>query len=143
MTLPAPDLQPEFYRDVPLKRSLAWGIDLLVTLALTLAGILVTFFVGAYFLPLLYAVIATAYRTYMLARHGATLGMMLTALEWRRLDGRRPDPVTALLYSVIHTSIWTLFPLQIASMVMILLTPYRQGVHDLALGTTMLHKSHR
>ena len=54
MTLPDPALQPEFYTDVPLKRAGAWAIDLVVTLALTLVGLVLTLFISAFFLPLLF-----------------------------------------------------------------------------------------
>ncbi len=139
MTLPDPELHPEFYRDVPIKRALAWVVDLVVTLVLTLVGLALTLFIGAFFLPVLFAMVSIGYRTVMLARYGATLGMMLTALKWRQLDGREPDATAALGYSAIHAAIWTIFPLQIASIVMILISPYRQGLHDYLFGTTMLH----
>ncbi|MDD7969690.1 RDD family protein [Roseinatronobacter alkalisoli] len=140
MTLPDPELQPEFYADVPLKRVGAWAIDLVVTALLTLIGLVMTLFISVFFLPVLFATASIAYRTVMLARYGATLGMMGTALKWRSLDGRNPDAMTAFWYSVMHAGMWTVFPLQAASMVMILLTPYRQGLHDFVLNTTMLHR---
>lgn len=140
MSLPDPEMQPEFYADVPLKRVGAWAIDLVVTLLITLVGLVLTLFVSLFFLPVLFATASIGYRTVMLARYGATLGMMATALKWRGLDGRTPDPMTAFWYSVMHTGLWTVFPLQAASMVMILLTPYRQGLHDFVLNTTMLHR---
>lgn len=140
MSLPDPELQPEFYQDVPLKRALAWGIDLLATLVLTVVALAFTLFLGAFFLPLFFAIISVAYRTVMLARYGATLGMMVTALKWRHLDGRPPDPLTAFYYAAIHAGQWAVFPVQIASIVMILVTPYRQGLNDSLLGTTMLHR---
>ncbi len=140
MSLPDPELQPEFYSDVPLKRALAWLVDLLVTLALTVVALVFTLFVATFFLPIFYAMISIAYRTVMLSRYGATLGMMVTALKWRGLDGRAPDPMTAFIYSAIHAGQWTVLPLQIASIVMILVTPYRQGLNDHIMGTTMLHR---
>ena len=140
MALPAPDLQPEFYADVPLKRSVAWAVDMTATVVLTAAGVLATFFVSLFFLPILYSLVSVAYRTVMLARYGATLGMMLVALEWRHLDGRAPDAPTALVYSAFHAGLWLFFPAQILSMGLIMLTPQRQGLHDLVLGTTMLHR---
>ncbi|MGP9790443.1 RDD family protein [Roseinatronobacter sp. NSM] len=140
MILPDPELQPEFYADVPLKRVGAWAIDLVVTLAITLVGLVMTLFVSLFFLPVLFATASIAYRTIMLARYGATFGMMATALKWRRLDGRAPDVMTAFWYSAMHAGMWTVLPLQAASMVMILLTPYRQGLHDFVLNTTMLHR---
>lgn len=139
MSLPDPELQPEFYADVPFKRVAAWAIDLVVTLVLTLAAVALTLFIGAFFLPLLFAAVSIGYRTVMLSRYSATLGMMLMALKWRRLNGSAPDALTAFLYSCFHAGLWTVFPAQIASMVMIVVTPYRQGLHDTVLGTTMLH----
>jgi len=140
MTLPDPALQPEFYNDVPFKRAGAWAIDLLVTMALTLVGLVVTLFISIFVLPLLFAVISVAYRTVMLSRYGATLGMMVMALKWRHLNGRTPDATTALIYSATHAVMWTIFPLQIVSVALILLSSYRQGLHDHMLSTTMLHR---
>jgi uncharacterized RDD family membrane protein YckC len=140
MTLPDPNLQPEFYADVPFKRSGAWAIDLIVTLALTLVGLVLTLFISAFFLPLLFGAVSVAYRTVMLARYGATIGMMVMALKWRHLNGRTPDTATAFFYSASHAVMWTIFPLQIVSIALIFLSPYRQGLHDHLLSTTMLHK---
>ncbi len=140
MTLPDPEFQPEFYNDVPLKRALAWALDVVVTLVLTVVALVMTLFLGAFFLPVLFAMVSIAYRTVMLARYGATLGMMVTALKWRGLDGRAPDALTAFYYSTIHAGQWLVFPAQIASIVMILVTPYRQGLNDTLIGTTMLHR---
>ena len=140
MSLPDPEFYPEFYSDVPLKRVVAWAIDLLVTLALTVVALALTLFVGVFFLPLFFAAVSIGYRTVMLGRYGATLGMMVMALKWRRLDGRAPDALTAFYYAAFHAGQWTVFPAQIASMVMIMVTPYRQGLNDTVLGTTMLHR---
>lgn len=140
MTLPDPALQPDFYADVPFKRVGAWAIDLVITVALTLVGLVLTLFISVFFLPLLFAAISVAYRTVMLTRYGATLGMMVMALRWRHLNGRAPDVTTALLYSASHAVIWTVFPLQIVSIALIILSPYRQGLHDHLLSTTMLSK---
>lgn len=141
MSLPAPDMFPEFYADVPVKRALAWAADLIVTVVLTVVAVALTLFIGAFFIPVLFAAVSIGYRTVMLSRYGATLGMMLMALKWRRLDGTPPDQMTAFAYSAIHAGLWVIFPLQIASIVMTLITPYRQGLHDMALGTTMLNQA--
>lgn len=140
MSLPDPAIQPEFYADIPWKRSAAWAIDFVITLALTVVALLLTALLTLFFLPLLYGAVSIAYRTVMLSRYGATLGMMVMAIKWRHLNGARPEPMTAFVYSVAHTGMWAMFPLQIASIVTILLTPWRQGLHDMVLGTTMLHK---
>ena len=140
MTLPDPALQPEFYSDVPFKRAGAWAIDLVVTLALTLGRAGADAVHQRLFPAASIRAVSVAYRTVMLARYGATLGMMVMALKWRHLNGRAPDATTALIYSSAHAVMWTLFPLQIVSIALILMSSYRQGLHDHLLSTTMLHK---
>jgi len=140
MSLPDPELFPEFYADVPLKRALAWLIDTVITLLLTLVAVVMTLFIGAFIFPVLFAAVSIGYRTVTLSRYGATFGMMVTGLRWCHLDGRSPDPATAAIYSVLHAGIMLFVITQIGSIVTILVTPYRQGLHDLALGTTMLNR---
>ncbi|NYS24108.1 RDD family protein [Rhodobacteraceae bacterium 2376] len=140
MTLPDPQLQPEFYANVPLKRALAWLVDTVLILLLALIAVIFTLFVGAFIFPVLFAAVSIGYRTVMLARFGATFGMMLGGIRLFHLDGRNPDPATAAIYSVLHAGVMFFVITQIASIVTILVTPYRQGLHDLALGTTMLNR---
>ena len=140
MTLPDPQLQPEFYTNVPLKRAFAWLVDTVLILLLALVAVIFTLFVGAFIFPVLFAAVSIGYRTVMLARFGATFGMMLAGITLFHLDGRRPDPATAAIYSVLHAGIMFFVITQIASIVTILVTPYRQGLHDLALGTTMINR---
>ncbi len=67
---PDPELQPEFYADVPAKRLVAWVVDTVLTVAATALIVLLTAFVGLFFLPLLYLSVAFAYRTVTIARKG-------------------------------------------------------------------------
>lgn len=140
MSLPYPELQPEFYTDVPFKRTAAWAIDAVVICVMVLVALVVTLFVSLFVLPLVVGAISIAYRTVMLSKYGATWGMMVMALKWRRLDGRAPDQWQAFIYSAFHTGLWAILPLQVVSIVLILTTPYRQGLHDHVMGTTMLHR---
>lgn len=150
MTLPDPELQPEFYEHVAPKRAVALVLDMIATAALALPLIIFIgaavslaferFEVGGWFMILNYMAMSVAYRTVMLSRQGATFGMMVAVLKWRRMDGRPTDPMLALRYSLMHVVQWAILPLQIVSIVMILVTPYRQGLHDHLLGTTMLHR---
>lgn len=140
MSLPDPVLFPEFYAAVPLKRALAWLIDTAVTMLLVMVAVVATLFVGAFIFPLLFVAVSIGYRTVMLARFGATFGMMVTGLRWLHLDGRSPDVATAAAYSALHAGVMVFVLTQIGSVVCILLTPHRQGLHDLVLGTTMLNR---
>ena len=89
--LPDPESQPEFYADVPAKRLVAFVVDTLVILALSLLVVPFTAFTGLFFFPVLMAVIGFAYRVVTLAQGSATWGMRLVAIEFRARDGGRFD----------------------------------------------------
>ena len=139
MSLPHPEDDPGFYDHVIAKRFLAWLIDLLVTALLTVVAIILTLGFGALIFPLIWGAIAIAYRTVMLTRYGATAGMLVAALRLRRLDGGRPGSTLCLWHSVIYSASMIVVPVQVASVAMMLTTPYRQGLNDWILGTTILN----
>lgn len=140
MSLPDPIYEPEFYQALLVKRLLAWGVDMLITLAIVVALVVITVFLGLFFLPVLWIAVSVAYRWVMLSNYAATAGMMLAGIKLRHLNGRRPDPVVCLLHAVIFSfSIAFVLP-QIASVALMMVTPYRQGLNDLLLGTTMINR---
>ncbi|KPQ08416.1 MAG: RDD family [Rhodobacteraceae bacterium HLUCCA12] len=140
MSLPDPAHAPDLYRDLILKRFIAWCVDLVVTLVLVAAIVLLTAFVGLFFLPILWIAVSVTYRAVMLANHSATLGMMLAAIRLRHLNGHRPDPMTCLWHAVIFLASMASVVGQIASVGLMLITPYRQGLNDVVLGTTMINR---
>ncbi len=140
MRLPDPADAPEFYRDLVIKRFVAWCVDLLITLGLTLLAVVLTAFIGIFILPLLWGAVAITYRTVMLANYGATPGMMLAAIKLRHLDGRRANPTTCLWHAIIHVGSNVSILGQIASIGLILVTPHRQALNDVVLGTTLINR---
>ena len=90
--LPDPHYQPEFYADVPLKRLISWAIDTVIIVLLVVLILPFTAFTGLFFLPLLAFLVNFAYRVICLANGSATLGMRLTAIEFRTRDGARFEP---------------------------------------------------
>lgn len=140
MRLPDPDHEPGLYSDLLLKRSLAWLVDLVITFALTALVVVMTAFIGLFFLPLLWVVVSVTYRTVMLTNHGATLGMLLVALRLRHLDGRRPDAMVCLWHAIVFSACMATVVGQVISVGLMLITPYRQGLNDLILGTTMINR---
>ena len=138
--LPDPVLQPEFYADIPMKRLVAFVVDMIVTLGLVLMVLPFTAFTGLFFLPLLFAVIGFAYRVVTLANGSATLGMRLMAIEFRDSDGRRLDLNTAVLHTLGFTLSWSVLVAQVASVVLMLTGARRQGLTDLVLGTVALNR---
>ncbi len=139
--LPDPETEAAFYDGVPTKRFLAWIVDVALIAFMTLLVIPFTAFTGLFFLPLLYAMIGFLYRWVTLARGSATWGMRLSAVEIRRADGARLDPVTAFCHVAGYTVSVALFPLQLISIGLMLITPAAQGLTDLVLGTAGVRRA--
>jgi len=139
--LPDPQMRPEFYRDVPFKRLLAWGVDTVLTLLISLIIIPFTAFTALFFLPFLILLVGFAYRTITLANSSATWGMRLFAIELRRADGSRLDLSTATAHTFGYTLSWAIPLLQVASIVLMATTEKGQGLTDHVLGTAMINKS--
>ena len=142
-TLPDPDRQAEFYADVPIKRALAWVVDAILIAIITMIVVPFTLFLSLFFLPALYLTISFLYRTISLARHSATPGMRLMAIEFRDRTGAKFDLGTAFLHTLGYTlTISTLLP-QLLSMGLMLTTARGQGLSDLVLGTVAINKPAR
>lgn len=140
MRLPDPTLDPAYYGDLVPKRFLAWMVDVALTLAALLAVLVLTLFVAALVFPLVWMALAIAYRYVFLTRFDATPGMMLAGIRLRRLDGTRPLPAQILAHAAIYSLAMTTVVGQIASVALLMTTPYRQSLGDLILGTTMVHR---
>ncbi len=138
--LPDPDRQPEFYASVPVKRLLAWIVDMFVILLLCLAGVLLTAFVGAFFFGLLWLMLGFCYRVVTLANGSATWGMRFVGIEIRTADGNRLDLPMALAHTAGYT-VSIVFPLlQVISIVMMLTGARGQGLTDAFMGTVALNR---
>ncbi|MAU52610.1 MAG: hypothetical protein CMN17_09615 [Roseovarius sp.] len=138
--LPDPESQPEFYADVPAKRLVAFVVDTLVILALSLLVVPFTAFTGLFFFPVLMAVIGFAYRVVTLAQGSATWGMRLVAIEFRARDGGRFDLGLAFAHTLGLTVSFALPLLQLASIVLMLTQPRGQGLSDMVLGTVAVNR---
>ena len=141
--LPDPDRHADFYADVPLKRALAWGVDTALILALTLLVLPFTGFLALFFLGGLFLVISFLYRWVTLARGSATPGMRLLALHFRDGQGQDLDPATAFAHTLGYTlSMAFVFP-QLISVALMLLSPRKQGLTDIVLGTVAINRAAR
>lgn len=142
-TLPDPHYQPEFYADVPMKRLISWVIDTVIILLLVVVIIPFTAFTGLFFLPLLSLVVNFGYRVICLANGSATLGMRLTAIEFRTSRGESFDLSHALLHTLGYSLSWMFAPAQIVSMIFMASHERGQGLTDMALGTVALNRRAR
>lgn len=138
--LPDPDRQPQFYASVPAKRLVAWVVDTLLIVLISLGVVLATAFVGLLIWPLLYLTIGFVYRVVTLANRSATLGMRFAGIEFRTASGNRFDMGHALLHTTGFTLSVAVPILQMISVVMMLTGPRAQGLTDLFLGTAALNR---
>ncbi len=138
--LPDPELAPELYADIPLKRFLAWVVDFVVIAVLTAIVVPFTFFAGLFVLPILFMAVGFLYRWWTIASGSATWGMRLAAIEFRDGSGARFDSGTAFLHVLGYTVSVSVFPLQLVSIVLMLVSDRRQGLTDHVLGTAALNR---
>ncbi|MCZ4351452.1 RDD family protein [Roseovarius aestuarii] len=137
---PDPSTQPEFYADVPLKRLLAWVIDSIIILLLSLLAVVLTAFIGALFFPLLMLIVSFAYRIVTLSRGSATWGMRVMAIEFRTWRGERLDRSTAALHTLGYSFSLALVMPQVISVILMLTGPRAQGLTDHVLGTVAINR---
>lgn len=143
MHLADPLTQPQFYRDVAMKRLLAWGVDVLLVFLISLLIVPFTAFVALFFFFGLMAVVGFGYRVITLATGSATWGMRLMALEIRDASGARLDLGHAFLHTLGYTVSWTVAPLQLISIVLMATSNRGQGLTDMVLGTAAMNRKAR
>jgi uncharacterized RDD family membrane protein YckC len=142
--LPDPERDQQFYDGVPLRRFVAWCVDVLIVLlvAVPMATVfgLLTLGVGFAVFPLIVAGVGFLYRTWTLAGGSATWGMRFTGIEFRRRDGSRFDFATALVHTGLYAVCMSFFVLQLVSCATIVGSRYRQSLGDMVLGTTAINR---
>lgn len=137
---PDPHAQPEFYKDVPLKRFLAWGVDAIVTLLGCIAILPFTAFTGIFFFPFLFLLVGFAYRAMTIANGSATWGMRLFAIELRRASGEKMDTASAIAHTFGYTISWAIPIFQLISIILMASTERGQGATDHVMGTVMINR---
>lgn len=139
-SLPDPELLPEFYSWVWLKRFLAWVIDTILVLVLVGVTLLLTAFTGFLIFPLVFFMVNLTYRWVTVTRWSATPGMLLMAIELRTLWGYKLSQNYAFLHSLGFTVSITFPALQLISVALMLTSPYGQGLSDRLLWTTAINR---
>ena len=140
MQLADPITQPQFYRDVAAKRFLAWVIDTIIIILVSLLIVPFTAFAAAFFFLGLMAVVGFMYRVITLATGSATWGMRIMAIEIRDPHGAQLDLGQAFLHTVGYTVSWAFTPLQLISMVLMATSNRGQGLTDVVLGTAAINR---
>ncbi|MEL6432391.1 MAG: RDD family protein, partial [Pseudomonadota bacterium] len=138
--IPDPEVQPEFYADVPTKRLLAWLVDTVIILLFSALIIPFTAFTAIFFFPILVLIVGFIYRTVTIARGSATWGMRFFAIEFRTLAGARLDTSQAALHTLGLTVSFAFILLQVVSVILMLTSARGQGLSDLLLGTVAVNQ---
>ncbi len=138
--LPDPNRQPEFYQSVATKRFVAWLFDIAFISLLCIVPVFLTFGMGVFFLPLIYAVISFVYRVVTISNGSATLGMRFMNIELRDAFGARMDTGKALAHTAGYFVSMAFFVIQIISVIMMLTSSRCQGLTDAFLGTVMINQ---
>lgn len=138
--LPDPDYQADFYADVPVKRLIAWLVDTLLILLLSVLVLPFTAFTALFYFPFLAMTVGFFYRVLTIAGGSATPGMRLMAIELRNARGERLDLPQAALHTLLFTLFFSMILPQLASMALMLTSPRAQGLHDLVLGTAAINR---
>ena len=141
--LPDPISQAEFYRGVPLKRLLAWVVDVFVAGLLTAVLATLPFFIGWFFFPVIFIVVSFLYRVSTISSGSATWGMRLFNIELRNREGQALEPTEALLHTAGYMVAAGFFLPQVISMGLIATSARAQGLHDMLCGTAAINRPSR
>lgn len=141
--LPDPHQQPGFYRDVPLKRLLAFFVDLGIIFALSVLLALFTLGIGFFVFFGLFAIVGFTYRVLSIAMGSATWGMALMSIELRSNRGEKLTLWEAFLHTAAFYLSFGVFPVQVISIAMMLFTPRGQSLTDMVFGTVALNRRAR
>ena len=146
-TLPDPSTAPELFEGLLTRRVAAWFIDVIVMSAMimvfSIVGLVAGFLTfGLAWLALIVVIPATVvlyYGATLGSAKRATLGMqamdlVLTPTRGQPLNG----PMAFVHAAVFWITIWISLPI---SLLVALVTPRRQMIHDLIVGTLMVRRS--
>ncbi|PJI92114.1 putative RDD family membrane protein YckC [Yoonia maricola] len=131
----AQNYDPRLYDGVTIKRGVAWVIDVVMIALLCALVLPFTAFTGIFFFPFLMLVVGFIYRWFTLAGASSTWGMRLMGIRLRDLHGAPLSSGLAFAHVLGYTVSMVMAPLQLISVIMMLVTARGQGLTDLLLGT--------
>ena len=123
------------YDGVPLRRGLAWIIDMVIIGVLAALVLPFTAFTGIFFFPFLMLVVGFLYRWASIATASATWGMIAVGIRLQDSHARNLSSGLAFAHTLGYSLSVAIAPLQLVSIVLMLVTARGQGLTDLFLGT--------
>ena len=147
MGVPDPDQDPQFYEGVPLRRLVAFLIDMIVIAGLWFAAVFVGFLLtvlslgaGLGLAMLLLTLTGFVYRVLMLRYRSATVGMLVTGIEVRDQNGAQADQTFALLHTAGFYATMLFPPLLLIGWVLLAGDPHRRAMHDIFLRAVVINR---
>lgn len=147
MSLPDPNRDPQFYQGVPVRRAIAFLLDIaIVTILALLLGLVggvlgfLTLGLGWFVILPILAAIGALYRWATLGSYSATIGMLTLGIEVRTAGGDRLDWGEALVHALGFTLCLYVPPLLFAGWVTVALTREGRMLHDLPLATVVINR---
>lgn len=131
--------EPELYSGVVLKRGIAWVFD--ITLIAILRALILPFtaFTGLFFFPVMMLVVGFIYRWFTIAGGSSTWGMRVMGIHFLDHHGAPLSSGLALMHTLGYTISVAVAPLQLISIIMMLVTSRGQGLTDHLLGTAAIN----
>ena len=136
---PQYDDDPRLYDGVTIKRGIAWVFDAVLIAMLCALVLPFTAFTGIFFFPALMLVVGFFYRWFTLAGGSSTWGMRLVGIHFRDHRGAPLSSGLALAHTLGYSVSITVAPLQLISVILMLVTARGQGLTDLVLGTEAIN----
>ena len=140
-----PLAQPRLFEAVLSKRLVGFFIDAVIIVTLMIPAVIVvvvlgflTFGLGFFLLPPLFAMVALGYVALTLGGRGsATIGMRIAGVEARTRTGQKMFPLLAIIHALLFWfSVGILTPVVL---IVGLFTERKQLLHDLLLGVVVIN----
>lgn len=136
------DFNPQLYAGVTIKRGIAWIFDVILIAMLCALILPFTAFTGIFFFPAMMLVVGFIYRWFTLAGGSSTWGMRLMGIRFRDHHRAPLSSGLALAHTIGYTVSIAIAPLQLISIILMLVTPRGQGLTDHFLGTEAINTAY-
>lgn len=127
------------YEGVVFKRGIAWIFDMILIALLCTLVLPFTAFTGIFFFPFLMLVVGFIYRWFTIAGGSSTWGMRLVGISLRDYHGAPLSSGLAFAHTLGYSVSVAVAPLQLISIIMMLISARGQGLTDLVLGTVAVN----
>ena len=128
------------FTGVAVNRGIAWVFDMIAIGIICTLALPFTAFTGIFFFPFLMLVIGFFYRWFTIANGSATWGMRMVGITLRDHYDRPLSSQTAFLHTLGYSISICVAPLQLISVILMLVSPQAKGLTDYLLGTYAVNR---